>query len=117
MLDYSEYTSLVDVLEKTELDDSYKELMKKEGKVLDTINNVVDYRKSTIDKKNEFLHLSLSEIYHLMFLELPVMVKEFKKVDTVEDALRIMFKGHRVIYIGIFMVVISIFLFFVDNTR
>lgn len=116
MLDYSEYTSLVDVLEKTELDDSYKELMKKETKVLDTINNVIEQKKTTINRRGEFLHMSLTEIYTLMFLELPQLFKELNTVSSLDDVMKAIFKGHRIIYIGIFMVLGGVFLFFLDNT-
>jgi len=116
MLDYSEYSSLVDVLEKTNLDDSYQQLMKKETKVLDTINNVIEQKKTTITHRREFLHMSLTEIYTLMFLEIPEFVKELNMVSSLDDVMKAIFKGHRVIYIGIFMVLAGVFLFFIDNT-
>lgn len=117
MLDYSEYTSLIDMLEKSNLDDTYKELMKKEEKVLDTVNHVVTHYETEQRKRKEFIHLSLHEIYHLMFLELPQIFKELTNARDVHDVMAIIFKGHRIIYIGILLVILSIFLFFMENSR
>ena len=117
LLDYSEYTSLIDTLEKSEIDDTYADLMKKETSVLQTVNNIVQYEKSKPIKKREFLHMSLHEIYTMLFLELPQIAKELERSKTFEDVMRVFFKGHRIIYIGLMLVVISIFLFFVESTR
>lgn len=117
MLDYSEYTSLVEALEKSNLDDTYKELTAKENSVLETVNNVVNFEKSNKEKKKQFVHMSLNEIYSLMFLEIPQVAKEMSYCKSIEDVLRVFFKGHRIIYLGIFLILISIFLFFTDNTK
>lgn len=117
MLDYSEYTSLIDLLEKTSLDDTYKELMKKEDKVLDTVKHVVTHHETEQRKRKEFIHLSLHEIYHLMFLEMPQIVKELNNAKDIHDVMSIIFKGHRVIYIGILLVLLSVFLFFIEHSR
>ena len=117
MLDYSEYKSLVDILEKSELDDSYKDLIQKEDKVLDTVNAVVNQIKDKKSNQKQFMHMSLYEIYNLLFLEIPLLIKEVSGAQTSADVLRTLFKGHRVIYIGIVLVILSVILFFVDNSK
>lgn len=122
MLEYSEYKSLMDILDKStssenELyNDTYNELMKKEGHVLDTVNTVVNYNREKTIKENQFLHMSLYEIYTFFFLEMPQMAKELEKATTIEEVLHILFRGHRVIYIGLILVLFSIFLFFINNS-
>lgn len=116
MLDYSDYNSIIDVLEKADLDNTYKELISKENKVLDTVNNLVRHKEKLSSERKQFIHMSLYEIYNLLFLELPKMGKELEKTKNLEEMMQVFFKGHRVIYIGIIMVLISIFLFFVEHS-
>lgn len=116
MLDYSDYTSIIDVLEKSNLDETYKDLIAKETSVLETVNNIVNYDKTSKAKDKQFIHMSLNEIYTLMFLEIPLMTKELSVCRSFEDILRVIFKGHRIIYLGILLVLISILLFFVENS-
>ena len=40
---YSEYKDILDIANRINVEDSYQDLMKKEDKVLDTVNNVVKY--------------------------------------------------------------------------
>lgn len=117
MLDYSEYKSLVDILDKSELDETYKKLMDKEDKVLDTVNAVVNHYKEKKIKKKQFIHMSLFEIYNLFFLEWPSFMMDIGKVQSFTDVGVIIMKNNRVIYIGILFVLISIFLFFIDNSK
>jgi hypothetical protein len=117
MLDYSEYKSLIDTLEKSELDETYKDLMKMEGSVLDTVNAVVNQVRDKKSNDKQFMHMSLYEIYNLLFLEIPLMIKEVNNAKTSGDVVRTLFKGHRVIYIGIMLVLISIILFFVNSSK
>lgn len=116
MLDYSEYQSLVDVLDKSELDDTYKDLMKKEDKVLDTVNAVVNHYKDKKHARKMFLHMSLSEIYNMFFLEWPSFIMDLKKVKTAQDIMDVVMKNNRIIYIGVVCMVMAIILFFVDTS-
>ena len=117
MLDYSEYKALVDILDKSEVDDTYKELMKKEDKVLDTVNAVVNhYREKRSDKK-QFINMSIYEMYNLLFLEIPLMMMEMYKVKDINDIIEVLTKNSRLVYIGIILVILSIFLFFIENKK
>lgn len=117
MLEYSEYKSLVDILNQSDLDESYQTLMKKEEKVLDTVNAVVNYYKDKRTKEKQFVHMSLYEIYNLFFLEWPAFLNDVLHVKSMEDISRVIFKGHRVIYIGLLFVITSFILFFVISSK
>lgn len=117
MLEYSEYKSLVDILDKSELDETYKELMKKEDKVLDTVNAVVNHYKEKQYKKKQFINMSIYEIYNLFFVEWPLIMIDLHKVKKFEDIIPLILKGYRPIYIGILLVLISFILFFLDNSK
>jgi hypothetical protein len=116
MLEYSEYKSLVDILEHSNPDTAYTDLMNKENKVLDTVNGVINHYKDKKVEEKQFIHMSLYEIYNLFFLEMPEIMKELEKSQNVEDVMKILFLGKRVIYIGIMLVLISIILFFVNSS-
>lgn len=117
MLEYSEYKALVDILDKSELDDTYKDLMKKEDRVLDTVNAVVNHYKEKRSDKKQFINMSIYEIYNLLFLEIPLMMMEMYKVKTIDDAVEVFTKNSRLVYIGIILVILSIFLFFIENSK
>lgn len=117
MLDYSEYKSLVEVLEKSELDDTYKDLMKKEDKVLDTVNNVVNHYKDERYKEKSFVHMSLNEIYKVLFIEYHEFVKDITNIKDVNSLTFIVLKGSRPIYIGIVLILIAFLLFFISTSK
>jgi hypothetical protein len=117
MLEYGEYKALVDILDKSELDDTYKDLMKKEDRVLDTVNSVVNHYKEKRSDKKQFVNMSLYEIYNLLFLEVPLMMIEMYKVETFEDFIVLFTKNNRLVYIGIILVILSTFLFFIENSK
>lgn len=116
MLEYSDYKSLVDILDKGDMDETYKELIKKEDKVLDTVNAVVNHYTDKKYKKNMFLHTSLNELYHLFFLEWPMMVRDVSKAKTMNDYLKAFLINNRPLYIGIMCVLMGVFLFFIQNS-
>lgn len=117
MLEYSEYKSLVDILEKSDNNNTYEELMKKETATLDTVNAVVNhYRDRRIEDK-QFVHMSLYEIYNLFFLELPLVVRDIKAAKNMDDAIAALMKGNRPVYLGILLVAVSLLLFFVYSSK
>lgn len=116
MLDYSEYKSLMDIVDKSDAESMYPDLMKKETKVLDTVNHVVNHYKDTNSQNSMFMHKSMYEIYNLFFLEWPVIMSELLKVKSVDDVIDVLTKNDRLIYIGILLVLASFILFFVNSS-
>lgn len=116
MLEYSEYKSLVDILEKGDMDETYKELIKKEDKVLDTVNAVVNHYKDKKYKQRMFLHISLQELYTLFFLEWPMMIRDLSNAKSMDDYIKAFLVNNRPLYIGIMCVLVGMFLFFVQNS-
>ena len=117
MLDYSEYKSIVEILGKSDLDNTYKDLIKKEEKVLDTVNTVVNYYKDRKAHHKQIIHMSLYEIYTLFFLEWPALLVDLYKVKTPSDVQKVLMKNNRPIYLGILMVMLSIIFFFVESSK
>ena len=112
-IEYSEYESVVELLKKSDKDTTYLDLMSKEDKTLDTINNVVKYYNDHDFSKNNFVNLSYIET---MFRFVDVwnnIIAELYKVRCIMDILPIFTKNDRLIYIGILFVAISLFMFFI----
>ena len=116
MLEYSEYKAIMDVVETSDVDNVYPDLMNKEHQVLDTVNNVVNYYRNTKQEEKQFLHKSLHEIYNLMFLEVPLIMSELLKAKSIDDVTHTLTKNDRLIYLGVMLVVLSIILFFINSS-
>lgn len=117
MLEYSEYKSLVDILQKSDVSNMYSKLMSKEKQVLDTVNHVVKHVRDQKATNRQFIHHSLYEIFMMFFTELPIMLREIVNASNYFDVYAVFTKNHRLMLIGILFICISIFLFFIDISK
>lgn len=117
MLEYSEYKSLVDILQKSDVSNAYEELMKKEENVLRTVNHVVKHVRDQKIEERQFVHHTLYEIFMMFFTELPIMFREFLDVKSLDDFMKSVTKGNRMMLIAILFICISLFLFFIDISK
>ena len=113
-LEYSEYQSVIDILKKSDQNNVYQDLMKKEEKTLDSINKVVKYYKDNDYKNKEFLNMSFWELT-IRFGEIwPEIWNDIISSDPKYISfLNIFIKDDRPIYIGVLLIIISIFLLFI----
>lgn len=116
---YLEYKSLSNLLTEVPRDDVYTELMKKEERVLDVVNRIAEQqnKKSQIDSM--FYNMTLIEIVlsfvtniRNMFQEL--IVVDIKAYQNPSFFVEILWTGDRKIYLGMLVVLISLFIFFID---
>lgn len=114
-ISYSEYTSLVDILEKSD-DQTYEELMKKEKNVLSTVNNVVNHIKSREAKSDQFVNHTLSDIVMNFFMIWPNILSDLSKSKTYPEVLDSLTKEHRVIYIGLSFIVCAFLMFLIESS-
>lgn len=112
-IEYSEYKSLVDILEESSNDNAstYEDLMKKEKNVLDTVNHVVKHIKESDAKGGLVAEKSLNGIAQHMFAMWPVVIKELSVVKKPQDVADCVTKEGRSVYIGITLVLLAFFLF------
>jgi ferritin len=111
--EYIEYTKLIDLLNKSDPTEIYEELIKKEDKVLDTINRVVNVSNEKDTKSKEFLNLSFNDIIHKFFWNISLIFSEITHIQTIQDIPKVLFKNDRKIYVGLLLVLLSIFIFFI----
>jgi len=112
-MDYNEFKNLLDKSEPTNL---YEELIQKEDRVLKTVNRVVDYSNRKDLESKEFINMSVGNAT-VGFLQTMVdIVQDLTKAKDAMQFVTVLYKGDRVIYIGILVVLISLFLFFVQSS-
>jgi hypothetical protein len=115
-LDFSNYESLLEVLQKSDPENAYNDLMTKEDKVLGSVNAIVNEHKARKSNESQFLHMSLYQIYNIFFLEFRAILKELPKAKDLKDYVNIFMAGDRIIYIGVFFVILSVLIFFIDSS-
>lgn len=114
MLNYSDYKSFVDTLDQSNHDNTYQELIGKEDKVLDTVNSVVKYYKDKDVKEKQFINLPVAYVVQRFF---EVWSDIFYDLVNHKHIMDIVTKDDRLIYIGAMMILLSIFLYYVEITR
>lgn len=114
--DNIDYQALLLLLKKSEPKDVYEELMKKEEKVLDTVNRVVNYSNEKELKESEFLNKTVAQHVSGLFWAMKGIMSELYRMKTIQDVKSTLTKDDRMIYIGIMLLCIAFFLFFVINS-
>jgi hypothetical protein len=113
------YDIINDLNKKPDSNNSiYDELKSKEDKYYDSINRVIDYKNKENDKSVYFEYTSIKDVLINLFLTLNIVSKElmifnFDAFDY-KIFIKIFNKGHRLIYIGIFIILISIFMLLIE---
>ena len=117
MLEYSEFKNLMNTLEQSNKDNTYQELMQKEENVLNNVNEIVkNYRDDKFEDK-QFVHLSIHEIFHRIFTEIPIIMMEFYTLKDIKDVFKIFTKNDRLVFIGIILIGMALFLFFIEISK
>lgn len=122
MLEYSEYKDLVDILQSSNQETTYQEVMSKETKVLDTLNSVIkNYRDDAVNTR-QFINTPFAMIVNRFFniwIDIFNDILNFKydKATSIKDFYSIFVKEDRLIYIGIFMIIISFIIYYIDITN
>lgn len=117
----NEYAQVLKLVTQEDADNSkatvYQQLMEKEDKVLDVLNrmvekdtteqnkNVIFYNQTLFDITIKFTNI-LVNIFDELFIQ-----RQFKSFSDVQHLL---LDGDRKIYIGILIVLVGMFLFFID---
>ena len=91
-------------------EDIYQTLMKKEDKVLDTINNMTEYKRTQELKDGGFINMSLYSIMRKTFKVITELMEALQQRKNSREVMREFLKQERLIYVGLFIVCISVFL-------
>jgi hypothetical protein len=114
-LEYSEYNNIVEVIDKSNAENAYQDLMGKEEKVLDTVNNVIKYYNDNEIKDTQFINQSFSYlVQHFFKTWSDIGTEIIESKNLLNDFIYIIKKENRIFYIGIMFIIISIFLYLVS---
>lgn len=113
--DLQNYTDLLRLLENNETDkrDVYNKLLEKEEKVLDIMSRVSTQEQQKNMFQNMFLNLSLYDIMARFAFTWQNIFTETVIDHRFDELPFILFQNDRKLYVGIMIVFISIFLYFV----
>ena len=113
MLQYSEYKSLVNLLEKSnDYDGTYQELMGKEEKVLDTVNKVIQVYKDDDIRKLKYKNFLDYSIHEAIFKFFFVWIDMFRELVAQENIFNVIQKEDRLTYIGMMLILLSFCFYF-----
>lgn len=114
MLESREYKEFIDMLESGQAyeKDVYQDILSKEKVYLEEVNKIMQAKKSM--QQQYFTQLSIGEHYFMFVDCLRKIFKESLLISHVSELPWIFLFGERKIYIGILLVILSIFLFFIN---
>jgi hypothetical protein len=116
-IEYSDYKEVLDVLKRDDVDNSYQDLMKNEAKTLDTINNVIKYYRDEELVDSQLINQSIHTIFMRFFDVWNDVLEDLMKIKQPSDFTQAFIKGDRIIFIGITLVLIAIFLIFIQSSK
>jgi hypothetical protein len=116
-IEYSDYKEVLDVLKRDDVDNSYQDLMKNEAKTLDTVNNVIKYYRDEELADSQLINQSLHTIFMRFFDVWNELLEDLMKVKKPSDFTQAFIKGDRIIFMGITLVLIAIFLIFIQSSK
>jgi len=104
----------MNILETKDEQNMYQDLMDKEKAVLGSVNGIINSIRDRNQEEKQFIHMSLYEITILIFTEIPKMMQELLLLDSLEGVPDLLTKNHRILIISVLMILISLFLFFIQ---
>jgi hydrogenase-4 membrane subunit HyfE len=93
-----------DAVKSTEAENVYDLIMRREANVLNTVNKVVNQKEEDKEKK-QFLESPINKIVYRTFLVITNMATELNNGVQLNKV----FKKERRLYLGLFMIALSIF--------
>jgi len=116
MLEYGDYKSLLNVIQQSNQDNTYQELIGKEDRVLDTVNRVINFYRDEDAKENEFINYTISQAVYKFF---NVWIEMFNEImnNNGKNIIETVTKDDRLIFIGIMCILISVSLYYVQITK
>jgi hypothetical protein len=115
---YSDYKSFIDTLTSSNHDFTYQNMIEKEEKVLDTMNNVIKYYNDNQTKEKEFVNQSMMYIATRLFTVWNDIFADVIKLNSLSlsTIVDIFMKDDRLVYIGITLLIISVMLYYLKLT-
>ena len=99
-----DYNKVTEILDRTNHDNTYADLMEKEKTVLSAVNSIVKTYKDNELGDSEFVNMRLSFIAQRFFIVMQDIIQDItdRKID-----LDTFTKEDRLFYVGIFMILVA----------
>ena len=95
-------------------DDIYNDLLNTETNVLSTISRVAESKAKDDMRGMSFMDQNISTLMRLTANTWLKMIRELVTVNDLQELYAIMLSKDRKIYLGIFLALIGVFIFFID---
>jgi hypothetical protein len=97
-------------------DSIYDKIVSKEKNTYETINRVLDFKNQEKKDKTLFINTKFSDIFINIFKVLNELLDDLTKYDkiTYKQLKKLINKKHRLIYLGLFMILCAIFLAMIE---
>jgi hypothetical protein len=112
--EFMEYNDFNKLLQSSKPQHLYEELINKEERLLQTLNRVVDYSNRKELEAKEFLHTPVKDVAKGFMASMLELFEGLFKVKTPEQLVALFIDADRIIYFGIFIIVFSVILFFLN---
>jgi Fe2+ transport system protein B len=113
---YKIITNKYDSVKSLNKDTIYDEILKREKGLLEILNRITEYKEKEEKEKNDFMSQNIKFIFKNIFVSLNDLLNDItknKKITYKKLKKKIM-KKHRIMYIGLFLVIISIFMMMIE---
>lgn len=97
--------------------DAYAKLMKREARVLKTVNRVVNEARKQSTVEEAFLNMSLQQISVEAMRKLHLIMDDLMHIRELKEVVKIFWHGDRKIYTGILLILSSFVLFFATAAK
>jgi hypothetical protein len=110
-----EYQKLLADLYSSNKDNLYQQLIEKETEVLKTINKAANADQRDNILAGHFVHMPVMAVIQRMYEVLNDIGRELPKTKDMQDIVKVVRKSDRIIYIGVTLVIIAMFLLVVQG--
>lgn len=112
------FYEIINNKKETGQNEIYDELKSKEDKYYDSINRTISLKQNEKEKTIYFQYTTIQEFIINLFLTLNVVIKELLEFNftniNYENLFKIFTKDHRLIYIGIIIIILALFILLID---
>ena len=105
-----EYNKLLTQLYGRNDESLYQDLMNKEQDVLDVVSRVANSKREADTAAGQFVHMPLVAVMQRFYQVIVEVAAEASKAKSLHGLVLAVRKGDRVIYAGIFVVAVALFL-------
>jgi len=99
------------------VNEMYDELMKREDRVLKIVDRVVDDKQAEHARSKIFTETPVNRIPYEMYKSVRGLITDLQASKDYSDVWKATYKGQRIIYIGLLLMIIAVFLMLIQGSE